>query len=83
MRVRTSELLCLGAGLAAGVALGMSVPYLRRTVLPKLVAPGGVLSSVYAVVAEKVAMEIEKLQDDAAATAATVPPHPQAPEQAA
>jgi hypothetical protein len=64
--MRTSEVFCLGVGLAAGAGLVVGLPYLRKNVLAKLVAPGGTLNAVYTVIAEKVALEIEKLQDEAA-----------------
>ncbi len=73
MPLRTSEIFCLGVGAVAGAALVVGMPYIRKNVLPKLVAADGTLGKLYATVAEKVAMEIEKLQDEAATTAAESP----------
>jgi hypothetical protein len=91
--MRTSEVFCLGVGLAAGAGLVLGMPHLRKNVLAKLVAPGGTLSAVYTIIAEKVALEIEKLQDEAAEPAeqpetadppgATVQPGPFHPTAAA
>ena len=46
----------------------------NQNVLAKLVAPGGTLSAVYTIIAEKVALEIEKLQDEAAEPAEQTEP---------